>query len=147
MTVRSAIIADLRQLSARVTRSPRRRAAGGGHTSEIINRATIKVDAPSALIGECKPMRCAACGEETILVKVVRDDSMAVLGFEHHTSRCPECRKVERCLVFTRYGREVESEPLRMGTAPPIVPPPAVQGAGVAAPGFFRRVIAKMRVP
>jgi hypothetical protein len=97
-------------------------------------------------------MRCVACGAETILMNVVRDDSMAVLGFEHHTFRCSGCRNVERGLVFTRHGRETATESLPMDIAPPIVPAspaPAspVHGARVAAPGFLWRVVAKLRGP
>jgi hypothetical protein len=92
-------------------------------------------------------MRCVACGAETILMTVVRDDSMAVLGFEHHSFRCSECRKVERCVVFTRHGRETATESLPMDLAPPIVPASPVPAVRVAAPGFLRRVVAKLRGP
>ena len=30
-------------------------------------------------------MRCSACGDELILTNVVPDDTVAVLGIEHHT--------------------------------------------------------------
>jgi hypothetical protein len=103
------------------------------------------VDAPSAFFGECKVMRCVACGAETILMNVVRDDSMAVLGFEHHTFRCSGCHNVERGLVFTRHGRETATESLPMDMAPPIAPASKVNGVRPPAPVFFWRVVAKLR--
>ena len=97
-------------------------------------------------------MSCVACGAETILMNVVRDDTMAVLGFEHHTFRCSGCHNVERGLIFTRYGRETATESLPMDMAPPIVPASPVHASPVhgvrpAAPGFFWRVVAKLRGP
>jgi hypothetical protein len=43
-----------------------------------------------------------------ILMNVVRDDAMAVLGFERHTFRCSACHETERRLVFINHGRETE---------------------------------------
>ena len=51
-------------------------------------------------------MRCMVCGTEMILMNVVQDDTMAVLGFEHHTFMCSECHYIDRRLVFTKHGRE-----------------------------------------
>jgi hypothetical protein len=84
-------------------------------------------------------MRCA-CSAEMILMNVVRDDAMAVLGFERHTFRCSACQETERRLVFINHGRETEAEPLPLHPAPPIAPPSAVQDGPVAAPGLFRRM-------
>jgi hypothetical protein len=110
----------------------------------------MAVDAPPTLLGsECEYMRCAACGAEAILMTVVRDDTMAVLGFEHHTFRCSGCRNVERCLVFIRHGRETAAESLPMDLAPPIVPAspaPASPVQGVRVAGFLRRAVAKLPV-
>ena len=39
-------------------------------------------------------------------MKVVRDDAMAILGFERHTFRCSACHETERRLVFIERGRE-----------------------------------------
>jgi hypothetical protein len=75
-----------------------------------------------------------------ILMNVVRDDAMAVLGFERHTFRCSACQETERRLVFINHGRETEAEPLPLHPAPPIAPPSAVQDGPVAAPGLFRRM-------
>jgi hypothetical protein len=49
---------------------------------------------------------------------------------------CSECHEVERYLVPTRHGREID-------TAPPIVPASAVQGEHIAA--LLRRMVAKIR--
>ena len=83
-------------------------------------------------------MRCVACGAEMILVNVVQvqDDTTASLGIEDHSFLCSECHEVERRLVLTRHGREID-------TAPPIVPASAVQDEHIAAP--LRRVLAKIR--
>ncbi len=82
-------------------------------------------------------MRCMACGAEMILMNVNRDDTMAVLGFEHHTFRCSACHETERRLVFTKHGRETDAEPLPVHPEPPIVPASAVQDERIAASGLF----------
>jgi len=89
-------------------------------------------------------MRCT-CGAEMILMNVVRDDAMAILGFERHTLRCSACHETERRLVFTEHGRETYAEPLPAHPAPPVVPATAVQDGPIAAPGLFRRALAKRR--
>jgi hypothetical protein len=96
------------------------------------------------LVGECMTMRCLACGTAMILTNVVQDDSMAVLGFEHHIFRCSQCHKVERRLVFTKHGREI-TEAMPTHVAPPIVPASTMPDARTAAPGFFRRMAEKVR--
>jgi len=90
-------------------------------------------------------MRCMACGTEMILIDVVRDDAMAVPGFEHHTFACSGCRDVERRLVFTKRGRESGSQPMPLRTAPPIMPALTVQDEHAAASGLLSRVLAKIR--
>jgi hypothetical protein len=80
-----------------------------------------------------------------LINKVVRDDAMAVLGFERHTFRCSACHETERCLVFTKHGRETDAEPLPVHPAPPVVPATAVQTGPIAAPGLFGRMFAKIR--
>jgi hypothetical protein len=47
-------------------------------------------------------MRCLMCAAEMHVTQVVQDDTMPVLGFEHHTLECLECGNIERRLVFTR---------------------------------------------
>lgn len=83
-------------------------------------------------------MRCVACGADMVLVKVrqVRDDTTASTGIEDHSFMCLECHAVERRLVRTRHGREIDE-------APPIVPASVVQEEHIAA--LLRRVLAKLR--
>jgi hypothetical protein len=47
-------------------------------------------------------MRCLVCAAEMHVTQVVQDDTMPVLGFEHHTLECLECGNIESRLVFTR---------------------------------------------
>jgi len=83
-------------------------------------------------------MRCVACGAEMILVKVVQvqDNTTASPCIEDHSFMCSECHEVERRLIPTRHGREIDE-------APPIVPVSAVQEEHIAA--LLRRVLAKLR--
>ena len=45
-------------------------------------------------------MRCLACGAEMSLVKVIRDDTMMVPGYEDQTLECPSCHQVEQRRIF-----------------------------------------------
>jgi hypothetical protein len=90
-------------------------------------------------------MRCLACDAEMILMNVVRDDTMALLGFEHHSFSCPRCHDVDRRLVFIKHGRQRDAEPMPLHTAPPIAPSSPVLDEQVATPGLFKRVVAKLR--
>jgi hypothetical protein len=47
-------------------------------------------------------MQCLACGGEMILMSAVKDETIAVTGFEHHTFMCSRCNDIERRLVFTK---------------------------------------------
>jgi hypothetical protein len=85
-------------------------------------------------------MRCMACGAEMMLMNVDRDDSMALLGCEHHTLKCPECQDVKWHLAFIRHNRA--SPPMPVQAAPPVVPASTKQDA---RPGLFRRSAAKIR--
>lgn len=49
-------------------------------------------------------MRCIACGAEMQVVRVERDDTMMVPGYERQTLQCPACNEVERRLVFSSEG-------------------------------------------
>jgi hypothetical protein len=90
-------------------------------------------------------MRFMACRGELILMNVVYDDTMAVPGFEHHSFMCSECHDIERRLVFTRYGRESDTELMPVPTAAPIVPASTAQDEHIAAPGLLSRVVARIR--
>jgi hypothetical protein len=72
-------------------------------------------------------------------------DTLPVPGFEYHTFMCSECRDVERRLVFIKQGRPGDAEPMPAHPAPPIAPPSPHQDQPIATPGFFRRVLAKLR--
>ena len=89
-------------------------------------------------------MRCVGCGAEMILANVVRDDTMKVLGFEHHSFRCTKCHGIDRRLVFIKHGRQDDLEPLPVHTAPPIVPASPDQDEQVATSGFLRGLLAKL---
>jgi hypothetical protein len=71
------------------------------------------------------------------------DETMAVSGFEHHTLICSVCRVVERRLAFTRHGRESGANAGAYGSVYCATTP--VQDERIAAPGLFRRVVAKLR--
>jgi hypothetical protein len=88
-------------------------------------------------------MHCKACGAELmVLTNVVRD---SVPGVEHHTFICSACHITQRRVVFTRHGREDDSEPVPVHEAPPTVPASKVPEEQSAALGFFSRVVARMR--
>jgi hypothetical protein len=104
-----------------------------------------------------------------ILMQSVRDDTMAVSGFEHHTFMCSDCHDVERRLVFVRPAEQVDPEPvmvaeptilaepmirpepMTLSAAPSISPAatgepaPAAEDEAAAAPGILTRVLAKLR--
>jgi hypothetical protein len=85
-------------------------------------------------------MRCMACGAEMMLMNVDRDDSMAVLGCEHHTLKCSECQDVKWHLAFIRHNRG--SAPIPAQAMPPVVPALTKQDE---RPGLFRRLAEKIR--
>jgi hypothetical protein len=90
-----------------------------------------------------RAMKCKACGAELmVLTNVVRD---AVPGAEHHTFICSACHTTERRVVFTRYGREDDREPVPIHEAPPTVPASKAQEKHSVAPGLFSRVVARIR--
>ena len=90
-------------------------------------------------------MRCKACDAEMISLNVVQD-TMPVPGFKYDTFMCSKCRDIERRLVLTKHGRERDAEPVPLHTAPSIAPASTAQDKRVAAPGLFRRALAKLRI-
>jgi hypothetical protein len=64
-----------------------------------------------------------ACGAQMILMNVVRDDTMAVAGFEHHTYMCSDCKDVERRLVFARPAEDADPQPIPAHTVPAAAAP------------------------
>jgi hypothetical protein len=105
------------------------------------------------------------CGAEMILIKVVPDDTMMVPGFERRSFMCSTCHDVEQHLAFVRPGRESDTEPMPVPSAPPVLsgqrddePIPSADTAAsaapasaaqdertVAPPGLLKRVVARMR--
>jgi len=61
-------------------------------------------------------MLCLACGEEMRLVQVVKDTTMLVSGYEHHTWQCSGCATVEQRMTFT--PEESPSQPLSVEPTP-----------------------------
>jgi hypothetical protein len=90
-------------------------------------------------------MRCTACGGELILTNVVPDETVAVRGVEHHTFICSSCHVTERRVVFTKRGREDNTPRMPMQTAPRMKRASTEQDEHVAAPGYFGRVMARLR--
>jgi hypothetical protein len=104
-------------------------------------------------------MRCMVCGAEMILIKAIPDDTMPVPGFEHHTFMCSACHDIESRLVFDRHDRDIGTEPTPGHSIPPAATTiqddriavrdelfaAPVQNKRIAAPGLFRRVVAKIR--
>jgi hypothetical protein len=70
------------------------------------------------------------------------DDTMTVLGSEHHTFRCSECDNVRWHLVLIRHGQESDDAPKSAHVSHPIAPTSTAQGART---GFFKRLAAKLR--
>jgi hypothetical protein len=90
-------------------------------------------------------MRCTACGAELILANVVPDDILG-RGFERHTFICSACHLAMHRVVFTRCGREDDSEPMPIHEAPPTVPASKAQEAQSAVSGILRRVSGMVRI-
>jgi hypothetical protein len=89
-------------------------------------------------------MRCKACDAEMILLNVVQD-TMAAPGFKYDTFMCSECHDIVRRLVLIKHGQETAAEPMPLHTAPAIALASTVQDEHVAAPGLFKRALAKLR--
>jgi hypothetical protein len=92
-----------------------------GHSllTRLTDRAPKVTDGRSFGRGGFAAMRCMACGAEMRLVRVVRDDTMMVTGYEHHTLQCSECHEEERRLVFSREGTPSPVEPAPAATPAP----------------------------
>jgi hypothetical protein len=88
---------------------------------------------------------CTGCGGELILTNVAPDETVAVRGVENHTFVCSTCHVTERRVVFTKHGREDDTPPMPLQVAPRINRTSTEQEEHVAAPGFFGRVMARLR--
>jgi hypothetical protein len=87
-------------------------------------------------------MLCKACGAAMTLMNVDRDDTLTILGSEHHTLKCPDCDSVSWHLVFIRHGRESDNPPMPAHAAHPVAPPSNPQAAHTS---LFKRLAAKLR--
>jgi len=101
-------------------------------------------------------MRCIACGAEMQVVRVERDDSMMVPGYERQTLQCPTCKEVERRLVFSGESREGGPPPAEGGSAAAeAVPAPSLVASLLAeadkdldeSEALLRRAIEMVRGP
>jgi hypothetical protein len=90
-----------------------------------------------------------ACGAEMTLIDVVRDETIAIDGFQRHSFLCPSCNDVEHRLIFAKPGDETggraKGAPLAAHPAPPISP--TADGRGESGPpaGLLRRVLGRLR--
>ena len=89
--------------------------------------------------------RCTARGGELILTNVVPDETVAVRGVEQHTFVCSACHVTERRVVFIKDGREADGPPMPMEAARRLKRASAQQDEYAAAPGFFGRMLARLR--
>jgi len=87
-----------------------------------------------------------------LLMKVVPDETMAVVGFERRTFMCSCCHDVERRFAFAK--PTAESDALPVHTAPSIIPEsephfaPARAASGharIAPVEMLRRIFARLR--
>jgi hypothetical protein len=67
-------------------------------------------------------MLCLACGAEMSLVQVVKDTTMFVPGYEHHTWQCSGCSTVERRMTFTREKTPTQTVPVEPTQTMPAEP-------------------------
>jgi hypothetical protein len=58
-------------------------------------------------------MLCLACGAEMRLVQVVKDTTMLVSGYEHHTCQCSGCSTIEQRMTFTREKTPTQTVPAK----------------------------------
>jgi len=73
-----------------------------------------------------------------LLMQVVRDNTMMVPGYEHHTLQCSACPEIERRLVFNRESNAADSE--RVHPAQPMPPDRERE----TAPGVWKRAVARL---
>jgi hypothetical protein len=92
-------------------------------------------------VARLRAMHCTACGAELTLTSVVPE---AVPGVERHTFICSACHVTEHRVVFMRHGREDDGGPMPI-RAPPCIMPSTVREEHFAVPGFFGRVMARIR--
>jgi hypothetical protein len=65
-------------------------------------------------------MLCLACGADMRLVQVVKDTTMLVSGYEHHTWQCSGCSTTERRMTFTREKTATQPLPVERNQMAPV---------------------------
>src|SRR5262249_2595016 len=90
-------------------------------------------------------MRCIGCGQGMRVVKAVADCTMMVPGYEHQTLECPDCRMVERRMVFGRTIGPLTVEPMGLPASAPMPAATPVQSAPIAHPKAWTRALDKLR--
>ena len=67
-------------------------------------------------------MLCLGCGAQMRLVQVVKDTTMLVSGYEHHTWQCSGCSTVERRMTFTSESTSPPMVSVELAQTAPIEP-------------------------
>ena len=67
-------------------------------------------------------MLCLGCGAQMRLVQVVKDTTMLVSGYEHHTWQCSGCSTVERRMTFTSESTPPPMMVVELAQSAPIEP-------------------------
>jgi hypothetical protein len=112
------------------------------------NVSAANIERLASMLVGVRVMLCTACGGELILTKVVPDETVAVPRVEQHTFVCSKCHLTERKVVFTKHGREDDSQPMPMPMsmqAAHIKHLAAMQEVDSAAQNLLGRVIARIR--
>jgi hypothetical protein len=67
-------------------------------------------------------MLCLGCGAQMRLVQVVKDTTMLVSGYQHHTWQCSGCSTVERRMTFTSESTPPPMVSVELAQTGPIEP-------------------------
>jgi hypothetical protein len=67
-------------------------------------------------------MLCLGCGAQMRLVQVVKDTTMLVTGYEHHTWQCSGCSTVERRMTFTSESTPPPMVAVELAQTAPVEP-------------------------
>src|SRR6516225_5023675 len=67
-------------------------------------------------------MLCLGCGAQMRLVQVVKDTTMLVSGYEHHTWQCSGCSTVERRMTFTSESTPPPMVAVELAQTAPVEP-------------------------
>jgi len=89
-------------------------------------------------------MRCLACGAVMRLVRVVKETSLSVAGYEQHSWTCPGCGDVEERLAFSREGTPIADASVDEAThhTPPVT---ELKVDHELVAGAWAKAVAKLR--